>query len=218
MYGLNLNRLYRNARCLFRHCHPRPIYITIKFRAGIRKPYTFPNLFEPPHMPTHKQLVTGVAEVYGTEMVIGKVYMLRATNIAVFSWKGGTVKLSGNAVGPYVAKETPMLSYVNVHAALDQRRAAAAAAGGNGPRAMIVGPANVGKSTLAMILANYAARVGRRPVKSTTVHLILLQGTGRREGRGRGSWPTHLPPVSSEAMPAPPPPTLPPFFFVLTCA
>lgn len=159
-------------------------------------------------MPTHKQLVAGVAEVYGTEMVIGKVYMLRATNIAVFSWKGGTVKLSGNAVGPYVAKETPMLSYVNVHAALDQRRAAAAAAGGNGPRAMIVGPANVGKSTLAMILANYAARVGRRPVKSTTVHLILLQGTEWRKGRGRWAVLAHPPPASirtSDARTPPPP-------------
>lgn len=90
-----------------------------------------------------------------------------------------------------------MLSYVNIHAALDQRRTAAAGAAGEetaavaraaagegaatsaaaagaaaaagtaagiGPRAMIVGPANVGKSTLAMILANYAARVGRRPI------------------------------------------------------
>jgi polyribonucleotide 5'-hydroxyl-kinase len=41
-----------------------------------------------------------------------------------------------------------MLSYVNVHAALDQRRTTALAAGSIGPRAMIVGPANVGKSTL----------------------------------------------------------------------
>jgi len=110
-------------------------------------------------------LVSGAAEVYGTEMVVGKLYTLRATNIAVFTWKGGTIKLSGNAVdSPYVAKETPMLSYINVHAALDQRRTTAAAASGTGPRTMIVGPANVGKSTLAMILANYAARVGRRPI------------------------------------------------------
>ena len=45
--------------------------------------------------PLPLQLMKGTAEVYGTEMVVGKTYMLRATNIAVFSWKGATVKLSG---------------------------------------------------------------------------------------------------------------------------
>ena len=38
------------------------------------------------------------------------------------------------------------------------------AIGQRGPRVMVVGPANVGKSTLAKILSSYAARTGRRPL------------------------------------------------------
>jgi polyribonucleotide 5'-hydroxyl-kinase len=66
----------------------------------------------------------------------------------------------------YVARETPMTVYSNVHFALEPLRDAAAAAspGRRGPRVMVVGGAEVGKSWLCRTLANYAARVGRKPL------------------------------------------------------
>lgn len=58
----------------------------------------------------------------------------------------------------YIAKQTPMITYMNVHAALEQLRDQAAEKSIRGPRVMIAGPVDVGKSTLSRILVNYAAR------------------------------------------------------------
>lgn len=54
--------------------------------------------------------------------------------------------------------------YLNVHAALEQQRVAAEQENTRGPVTMIVGPGDVGKSTLTRILLNYAVRMGRRPI------------------------------------------------------
>ena len=53
-----------------------------------------------------------------------------------------------------------MQQYLNAHAALEARRAAAKAAGGEGPRVCVVGPTDSGKSTLCKILLNYGVRWG----------------------------------------------------------
>lgn len=68
----------------------------------------------------------------------------------------------------YVAKETPMVQYLNVHTGLEQMRRRADDAprstGSIGPIVMVVGPTDVGKSTVCKILLNYAVRMGRRPI------------------------------------------------------
>lgn len=64
----------------------------------------------------------------------------------------------------YVAKETPMGLYLNCHAAMERMREAADKDDATGPITMVVGPTDVGKSTLCRILLNYAVRMGRRPV------------------------------------------------------
>lgn len=91
----------------------------------------------------------------------------------------------------YVAKDTPMLLYLNTHAALEQMRKQAERDNERGPRVglnrncfclfvrsqemnhgltlnnfpqvMVVGPTDVGKSTVCRLLLSYAVRVGRRP-------------------------------------------------------
>jgi polyribonucleotide 5'-hydroxyl-kinase len=82
----------------------------------------------------------------------------------------------------YAAEDTPMVSYANLHAMLEARRAAAAArlAAGSGsvaetagPRVLVCGPTDVGKSSLVAVLLAYAVRVGRRP---TLVDLDPGQG------------------------------------------
>ena len=60
-----------------------------------------------------------------------------------------------------------MLVYANVHAVLEERRRLAAAgdaAQAAGPRVVIAGPTDAGKSTLTRILLNYAVRRGRKPL------------------------------------------------------
>lgn len=54
--------------------------------------------------------------------------------------------------------------YLNVHASLEQYRNEAELSGGRGPITMIVGPCDVGKSTVTRILLNYAVRMRRRPI------------------------------------------------------
>ena len=75
-----------------------------------------------------------------------------------------------------------MAVYANVHFALEGMREEAAKAkaranGGEGegvgPRVMVVGPENAGKSSLVRVLAAYAVRAGRQPV---VVNLDPRQG------------------------------------------
>jgi hypothetical protein len=57
------------------------------------------------------QLKSGMAEVFGTELVKGKSYVFTTgAKIAVFTWQGCVIELRGKTDVSYVAKETPMVS------------------------------------------------------------------------------------------------------------
>lgn len=84
--------------------------------------------------------------------------------VAIFTYHGCVLSVVGQMDVHYIAKETPMVQYLNCHAALEQLRMTADEANGTGPIAMVVGPADVGKSTVCRILLNYAVRQGRRPI------------------------------------------------------
>lgn len=80
------------------------------------------------------------------------------------------MELIGKTDVVYVAKETPMSIYLNCHAAMEKMREQAEQAekdekeSKKGPIVMVVGPNDVGKSTLCRLLLNYAVRMGRRPI------------------------------------------------------
>lgn len=60
-----------------------------------------------------------------------------------------------------------MIQYLNVHSALEDMRIEADKSEDpqkTGPKVMIVGPQDVGKTTLCQILVNYAVRQSRRPI------------------------------------------------------
>ncbi len=57
-----------------------------------------------------------------------------------------------------------MVSYANTHFALENLRHQAAASRKEGPRVLVVGPENAGKTSLVKILTGYATRIGRQPV------------------------------------------------------
>ncbi|KAK3109122.1 hypothetical protein FSP39_023474 [Pinctada imbricata] len=120
------------------------------------------------HATVQLEMLEGMGEVFGTELTKGKTYMFeQGAKVAVFTWHGCLLKdllLSCRTEVAYVAKETPMVMYVNTHAALEQMREKAEKDDTRGPRVMIVGPTDVGKSTLSRLLLNYAARLGRAPI------------------------------------------------------
>lgn len=66
-----------------------------------------------------------------------------------------------------------MVEYANVHFALESLRQEAKSTGKDGPRVLIVGPENAGKTSLAKILTAYATKVGRQPI---TVNLDPGEG------------------------------------------
>ncbi|XP_066262682.1 protein CLP1 homolog [Euwallacea similis] len=110
-------------------------------------------------------LRSGLAEIFGTELVKGKTYEFTSgAKVAVFTWQGCTIEVKGKTDVIYTAKETPMVLYSNCHAALETMRTESEKDNKRGPITMIVGPMDVGKSTLCRILLNYAVRMGRRPI------------------------------------------------------
>ncbi|KAL7737194.1 hypothetical protein ACLKA6_005387 [Drosophila palustris] len=110
-------------------------------------------------------LLSGFAELFGTELVKKKKYEFGVgAKVAIFTYQGCVLHVSGKMDVCYMSKETPMVQYVNCHAALEQFRSEAEERDKRGPVVMVVGPMDVGKSTLCRILLNYAVRVGRRPL------------------------------------------------------
>ena len=61
-----------------------------------------------------------------------------------------------------------MSTYVNTHFALEDLRILAATEDSSGPRVLVVGPENAGKTTLVKILASYAHRSGQQPILVNT--------------------------------------------------
>eukprot|EP00268_Persea_americana_P027260 TRINITY_DN26691_c0_g1_i3.p1 TRINITY_DN26691_c0_g1~~TRINITY_DN26691_c0_g1_i3.p1 ORF type:complete len:361 (+),score=80.05 TRINITY_DN26691_c0_g1_i3:246-1328(+) len=89
------------------------------------------------------------------------------------------IEVNGMSEVEYVADETPMVSYVNVHAILDGRRACAKGSATNagssqGPRVIIVGPTDSGKSSLSKMLLSWASKQSWKP---TFVDLDIGQGS-----------------------------------------
>ena len=102
--------------------------------------------------------------MFGTELALQQPYTFTGTKAAIFTWQGCRLEVTGECLVEYVADETPNVSYFNLHFALEKIRDESASAGRDGPRVMIVGPENAGKTSLAKMLTAYATRSGRQPV------------------------------------------------------
>jgi polyribonucleotide 5'-hydroxyl-kinase len=120
----------------------------------------------------HPQILSGTAELFGTELAINHVYSFYGTKGAIFTWHGCRIEVTGSCE-EYTAEETPMVSYANTHFALEGLRQEAVRSGREGPRVLIVGPSNAGKTSLVKLLTAYATRGGRQP---------LVVNTDSREG------------------------------------
>ncbi|XP_010087811.2 protein CLP1 homolog [Morus notabilis] len=131
--------------------------------------------------PLRLRVLNGTAEIFGTELP-PQIWLSFPPRLkfAVFTWYGATIELDGSTETDYTADETPMISYVNVHAILDGRRNRAKASSSDAsnasqaPRVIVVGPTDSGKSTLSRMLLSWAAKQGWKP---TFVDLDIGQGS-----------------------------------------
>eukprot|EP00756_Hemistasia_phaeocysticola_P051840 Hpha_TRINITY_DN27018_c0_g1::TRINITY_DN27018_c0_g1_i1::g.33186::m.33186/K14399/CLP1, HERB; polyribonucleotide 5'-hydroxyl-kinase len=102
------------------------------------------------------------AEVNGAELAPGNWHEFPAgTAAAVYSWHGCRLRLSGvDTEMVYKATETPMPVYAQTHAFLERmRRNAKEGISAQGPRVLVCGPSDSGKTSVCRLLANYAARL-----------------------------------------------------------
>ena len=141
--------------------------------------------FEVPHDRLLRlRLLTGTAEMFGTELVISTgqqstpYTFLAGVKAAVFTWHGCTIEVSGECGSEYIGEEGTSEASFGVHCALEGMREGVVVqsqAGrsqmegmgmgmGMGPRVLVLGPNHVGKTTLCKALAGYAVRSGRAPV------------------------------------------------------
>jgi len=105
-------------------------------------------------------LLDGHAEIFGTELIAERRYTFSGVKLAVFTWHGCTLEVEGTFSHQYTAHETPMIGVLQLHEELEQQRNTALATLSPGPRVMVVGSDDCGKTTMCRILANYAARRG----------------------------------------------------------
>ena len=68
------------------------------------------------------KLISGTAEIFGVELVIGLTYNFSGRKLAIFSWIGCTFEVTGETSSEYVADETPMTVYANLHFSLEKTR------------------------------------------------------------------------------------------------
>jgi polyribonucleotide 5'-hydroxyl-kinase len=121
------------------------------------------------------KLQSGTAEFFGTELAPATTYTFQGTKGAIFTWHGCKLDIGGDVESDYVAEETPMMSFANLHFALENLRDRSVASGGveMGPRVLVVGPENSGKTSLVKTLTSYAVKTGRQPM---AVNLDPRQG------------------------------------------
>ncbi|KAI0017184.1 Clp1-domain-containing protein [Xylariomycetidae sp. FL0641] len=144
--------------------------------------------FEVPHGSSlNIKLVSGTAERDGTELAPNTQYTFTAIKTKINTWNGCTLEISAPPGATYdaytsepSADETPLVSYLNFHFKLEGLRAAAQAAGQMGPRVLVVGAPDAGKTSLVRMLTGWATRMGRQPLVANTdvgEGMLALPGT-----------------------------------------
>jgi len=132
------------------------------------------------------RLIDGTADRDGTELALNRAYTFARTKSKIYTLEGCTLELTGTCEN-YVAEfpspeDSALVSYINLHFALQDARIAATKAGRNvqGPRVMICGAPNSGKTTLARTLVGLATRMGSQPLVANLdpdEGLLSLPGT-----------------------------------------
>ena len=126
------------------------------------------------------RLTSGTAELFGAELGVEKDYILSGSSkVAIFTWHGCVIEVSGKYDIAYISKENSAnLYYVNTHAQLEALREDVSSS--SGPRVLVTGISDCGKTSLARVLLAYAVKVGRKPILAdidVSQNLLSIPGT-----------------------------------------
>ncbi|KAK4227592.1 mRNA cleavage and polyadenylation factor CLP1 [Podospora fimiseda] len=111
------------------------------------------------------RVLSGTAERDGTELALNRSYSFTRTRSKILTWTGCTLEISGeldsdNLVQYNSPEESSYLPVMNLHFYLHERRQSLK----RGPRVLICGTPNTGKSTVARTLVALATRAGSQPL------------------------------------------------------
>ncbi|KAJ5697734.1 hypothetical protein N7488_011418 [Penicillium malachiteum] len=188
------------------------------------------------------KLLNGTAELFGTELAESQSYTFSGSKGAIYTWHGCELEVSagetvttttvdgstsaghgaGGCQSEYTSTDTPMMEYANMHFALESIREQSQGSGKDGPRVLLLGPSNAGKTSLAKILTSYATKLGGQPLvvnldpaegmlsvpgtlTATTFRTMLdvENGWGSSPLSGPSPVPVKLPLVYSYPLPSP---------------
>ncbi|KAM0521935.1 hypothetical protein ACHAPE_002499 [Trichoderma viride] len=111
------------------------------------------------------KVLAGTAEKDGVELALRNAYTFSGVRAKILTWHGCELEIEGRCDSDSVAEymnpiANPATSHINLHARLSDMRVDATRQRREGPRVMVVGPPNSGKTTLAKTLTSYATRQG----------------------------------------------------------
>ncbi|KAG9253814.1 Pre-mRNA cleavage complex II protein Clp1-domain-containing protein [Emericellopsis atlantica] len=115
------------------------------------------------------KLNNGVAEKDGIELAPRTPYTFANIKSKITTWHGCELDIEGATASESVAEyatlvDNPGNALLNLHARLSEMRDSAARERKHGPRVLITGPADVGKTTVTRTLASYATKQGSQPL------------------------------------------------------
>lgn len=142
-------------------------------------------------------LDAGKAEIFGQELPVGTQRRFPGPDkFAIFTWHGCRIKVSGEYTALYVSTtETPMSTYLFAHGTINRIRNECVRDRRLGPRILVSGGANSGKTTLCKILLNYALKCGWRPILcelDVTNNNLFLPGCISAASYYQNRWDTAL--------------------------
>lgn len=111
------------------------------------------------------KVLAGTAEKDGVELALRNAYTFSGVRSKILTWHGCELEIEGRCDNDSVAEylnpiANPATSHINLHARLSDMRVDATRQRREGPRVLIAGPPNSGKTTLAKTLTSYATRQG----------------------------------------------------------
>ncbi|KAI8715177.1 MRNA cleavage and polyadenylation factor CLP1 [Fusarium sp. LHS14.1] len=115
------------------------------------------------------KVLSGTAEKDGVELAPRNAYNFSGVKSKILTWHGCELEIDGRCDSESIADygnptENVANSHLNLHGQLNDMRQAAAREGREGPRVLITGGVNTGKTTLARTLTSYATRQGYQPL------------------------------------------------------
>uniref|UniRef100_A0A8C9H558 Uncharacterized protein n=1 Tax=Piliocolobus tephrosceles TaxID=591936 RepID=A0A8C9H558_9PRIM len=125
------------------------------------------------------------AEIFGKELIVDKDYYFGYNEkFAIFTFTGCVIQIKGTTLQEYENQNNSIKEFLSLCYVLDAYRMLAKKKKTIGPRVLITGNNNAGKSTIAMLLLNYALKSNFKPIyietdtKCTCDKITLNKGPG----------------------------------------